>query len=304
MRKQLLTGALLIGALWSANSQQTLFSDNFDSYADFIINPIGSWTQLDFDESETYGIEVADENGDPLSVEFANSGYVGTAIVFNQSNTNPVLDTWTPVSGAKSLNFFAAIEAPNDDWVITPKITLGSEGNNVTFSGRSITDEYGLERIKIAVSTTSNTDPSAFTVVSTGNYIEVPTEWTPYSINLDAYSGQQVYIAINYVTDNAFALLVDDFAVTTTGVVGLNDNLVAKLSVFPNPANNSVTISNGENILLNDVQITDINGRTVKSVKLNGVSEIQINVAELSSGVYMMNISSDMGTTTKKIVKN
>ena len=47
-----------------------------------------------------------------------------------------------------------------------------------------------------------------------------------------------------------------------------------------------------------------MNGRTVKSVKLDNVTEAQINVAELSAGMYLMNITSDSGTTTKKIVKN
>lgn len=304
MRKNLLTGALLLSALFSANAQQTLFEDNFDSYADFIINPIGSWTQIDVDGEVTYGIQLEDENGDPLSVEFANSGYTGTAIVFNQSSTNPVLDTWTPVSGAKSLNFFAAIATANDDWVITPKIRLGSTGNTVNFSARSITDAYGLERIKVAVSTTGNTDTDDFTVISTGNYVEVPVDWTEYSLNLDAYSGQEVYIAINYVTDDAFALLVDDFSVTTTGVVGLDENFASKLSVYPNPTTGLVNVSNNDNVLYTGIEVVDINGRTVKTIGLNGVAEAQINVSDLSSGVYMLNISSDSGKTTKKLVKN
>jgi hypothetical protein len=300
MRKQLLTGALLLTALFSANAQQTLFEDNFDSYDDFIINPIGSWTQIDLDGAPTYGIELDEQT----SVVFENSGYVGTAIVFNQSATDPALDTWTPVSGAKTLNFFAAIPTANNDWVITPKIRLGSTGNVVKFSARSITDAYGLERIKVGVSTAGNTDTADFTVITTGNYVEVPVDWTEYSLNLDAYNGQDVYIAINYVTDDAFALLVDDFSVTTTGTVGLNDNLASQFSVSPNPANNIININSSNNALINGAEIVDMNGRTVKTATYNGISDAQINISDLSSGVYMMNLTSDQGKTTKKIIKN
>ena len=74
-------------------------------------------------------------------------------------------------------------------------------------------------------------------------------------------------------------------------------------SVFPNPATNLINVASAD-ALVNGVEIIDLNGRTVKSVKFDGVSEAQVNISELSSGVYMMNVSSDKGTTTKKIVKN
>lgn len=300
MKRHLLLGALLLGSISMMNAQQTLFEDNFDSYDDFIIANIGEWTQIDVDGSPTYGIELEDET----TVEFENSGYTGTAIIFNQSATNPALDSWTPVSGAKSLNFFAAQEPVNDDWFITPRITMATTGNKVTFQARSITDAFGLEKMAIAVSTTGNTDPADFTVISTGTSIDVPVEWTEFSFPLDTYAGQDIYIAIHYVSDDSFALLVDDFSVTADGVAGINDVLASKLTVFPNPVNNVITISSAENILLNGVQIADLNGRIVKSTQYNNISNTEVNVSDLASGVYMMTISSDKGTATKKIVKN
>ena len=65
-----------------------------------------------------------------------------------------------------------------------------------------------------------------------------------------------------------------------------------------------INIANAENILVNGVVITDLNGRTVKNVSYNGVTEAQINVSDLAAGMYMMTVSSDKGTMTKKIVKN
>lgn len=299
MKKTLLTGAFLLGSLLTMNAQQTIFEDNFDSYNNFIITGIGTWTQIDGDESPTYGIEVG---GAP--VEFENSGYVGTAIIFNPSATNPPLENWEPASGAKSLNFFAASQSANDDWFITPKLTMAATGNSVTFKARSLTDQFGLEKMAVTVSTTGNTNPADFTAISAGVSVSVPVEWTTYTFPLDTYAGQDIYIAIHYVSDDAFALLVDDFSVKTGGTAGLNDVLASKLSVSPNPANDIVTISNGENIFINSVEVVDLNGRVVKMSKYDGVAEAKINISDLSSGLYMMNVSSDKGSVVRKIIKN
>jgi hypothetical protein len=77
----------------------------------------------------------------------------------------------------------------------------------------------------------------------------------------------------------------------------------AKFAVYPNPTSNVVNV-NSNDALVNAVNFTDLNGRIVKSAKFNGAADAQINISDLASGVYMMNISSDKGTTVKKIVKN
>jgi len=98
-------------------------------------------------------------------------------------------------------------------------------------------------------------------------------------------------------------LSIDNVAITATATSSTADFLASKLSVFPNPANDVVTITNNANLLINAVQVNDINGRTVKTVKLDAVSEAQVNVSELNAGVYFMNITTNEGVSTKKIVK-
>jgi len=100
---------------------------------------------------------------------------------------------------------------------------------------------------------------------------------------------------------------LDGLAFSIEGTsLGVNEEIYnsSKLTVYPNPVNDIVKISNDANLAINAVTVTDLNGRTVKSVKLNGETSAQINVADLASGVYMLNISSDNGLIAKKIVKN
>ena len=52
MKKILLSAFLAFGL--NANSQTTLFEDNFDSYTDFAITGFGNWSTLDLDLLNTY----------------------------------------------------------------------------------------------------------------------------------------------------------------------------------------------------------------------------------------------------------
>ncbi len=100
---------------------------------------------------------------------------------------------------------------------------------------------------------------------------------------------------------------------TTTGVGGVykfsNSLATASFkndlfSAYPNPVTDVVTVSNKDNTSFNTVSITDINGRIVKSINANNASELQVNISELNSGIYFMNIASENATAVKKIIKN
>ncbi len=75
-------------------------------------------------------------------------------------------------------------------------------------------------------------------------------------------------------------------------------------SLSPNPATNFVSISNSKGVSLKNVEITDINGRQVKSFNYNNISETNVDVTDLTSGVYFMKINSDQGSVSKKFIKN
>lgn len=124
-----------------------------------------------------------------------------------------------------------------------------------------------------------------FTPTTTGNY------YIGFHNNTPAATGA--------TTNNL--IFIDTFSVTSNLS---NDNFSnVDFSVYPNPAIDVVNISNSTSAIISNVEMTDLNGRVVKNVTLNA-TEGQINISDLSTGVYMMNVSSDQGTSTKKIIKN
>jgi len=87
-------------------------------------------------------------------------------------------------------------------------------------------------------------------------------------------------------------------------VLGVDDNSLESVTLFPNPADKEVTLSNSSNIGLESMQIFDVMGKQVLDVNISDMtSQITIDVSWLKSGIYMVQIQSDNGSTTKKMVK-
>ncbi|UPT69386.1 MAG: T9SS type A sorting domain-containing protein [Flavobacterium sp. JAD_PAG50586_2] len=130
----------------------------------------------------------------------------------------------------------------------------------------------------------------------------VDYETLAISIDLAAYIGMDnLQVRFHYTGNDADSMSFDD--VLITGTLGVNEALASKFNTYPNPANNTVNVSNNYNITLTNVNITDINGRTVKTMNVNNLSEVQMNVSDLNTGVYFMNIDTDSGKVVKKFIK-
>lgn len=93
-----------------------------------------------------------------------------------------------------------------------------------------------------------------------------------------------------------------DFNITVENLSTSNFEFSKLVSIYPNPVNSEFTIniSNSISDTINNVIVVDVNGRVVKTFNSNLPS---YNISDLTSGVYFVEISSEQGSTTKKIVK-
>jgi len=87
-------------------------------------------------------------------------------------------------------------------------------------------------------------------------------------------------------------------SVDQTGMGELNGNNV---SVYPNPTSNFVAIEWTGSI--NYIEITDVRGRILQRVEVLDVNKTQLDVAEYSSGVYLVNIVGDNGKVVFDLIK-
>jgi len=76
----------------------------------------------------------------------------------------------------------------------------------------------------------------------------------------------------------------------TVGISNELGNWDRDFKIFPNPASESVIIRQYGQLQLLDAEIYDPNSRKVKEFQLNQIDN-EINLSELSSGIYYVRIS-------------
>lgn len=276
MKKKLLIGALLMGSMITASAQTTIWSDDFND------EDISDWTLIDADgDTNNWGdqFEILNQQQQPVT---------GKGLISR---------SWMTVA------------LTPDNWAITPAINLSQAQGTITLNWKvqAAAAEWDEENYTVYAATSNSA--AAFTA-SPVQFNEIypgtgAGEIFNRTLDLSSFAGEEtVYIAFRHHDTVDMDFLYIDDVVVTAETLSVNNHLASQFSVFPNPATNVININNADNILVNGVEIIDINGRTVKSAKFDGVSNAQINISDLATGMYMMNIASDKGTTTKKIVKN
>jgi len=197
---------------------------------------------------------------------------------------------------------------PNNDWLISPSITLGTTGNVVSFWAKTCEPVGTGERFKVGISTSNTT--AGVTLLSTGSYVTVPANatWVQYTYPIPAsFNGQPVYISINCVSiGSPGSLAVDDFKVTTTGqlsTIDIKNSFTESLSIYPNPSTGIVNIVSKNSTPISTVQVIDLNGKIVKDIDTKGNSNLQLNISDLTTGSYFLNAQTKSGLETFKIIK-
>lgn len=79
--------------------------------------------------------------------------------------------------------------------------------------------------------------------------------------------------------------------------VGLSDNTIENVVMYPNPSNGSFTIKG--NFSKGNVEVTDLTGKTVYAAEISSGTNIVLN--DVKSGVYMVKLSANDKTSVQKI---
>ncbi len=88
-----------------------------------------------------------------------------------------------------------------------------------------------------------------------------------------------------------------------TVATGVNENSFASLiHLYPNPANNHLTIALGSNNKNVEVTIADITGKIIYSTIERDKQRIEVNTQNFATGIYVVHIQSADFIATKKLI--
>ena len=195
---------------------------------DFEDSSLGEWTTIDAD-GDGYGWELFSACTSYLS------NAPGTGGGHNDSQDMVTSGSYTNVAST-ALN--------PDNYLVSPLVTLGG---NISFWAKGQDSNYPAEVFGVAVSTTGNADPADFTMVGANK--TATGEWTQYTFDLSAYSGEG-YVAIrHYNVTDMFLLDIDDIVITK-------------------PIENGTTISG---ITTNSYELTGLTPETTYMVQVQAV---------------------------------
>lgn len=127
----------------------------------------------------------------------------------------------------------------------------------------------------------------------------------PYGVqvrNPGTYAGGEMYITDPSGTYATGFDMVFKTYVTLSTAIASADVLSSALLVFPNPVSDKLTVSIGNynNVPLN-LNIYSATGQLVHSETLRS-NQQQINVSDLSSGMYMIEVSSSSAVEKQKLI--
>ncbi|HMK07322.1 MAG TPA: T9SS type A sorting domain-containing protein, partial [Flavobacterium sp.] len=158
---------------------------------------------------------------------------------------------------------------------------------------------------------TEITDGSYVKFIFNDIYLPALADDEPHSHGFVAYKIKpRADVVVGDVVHNNAAIYFDfnSPVITNTaatvfmGNMATMSNAVVRFDVFPNPTNGMVAIKG--NAAIEKVVVIDINGRILKELNFNNPNvNAQIDIADLSKGIYFLKIKSSQGIANRKIIK-
>jgi len=222
---------------------------------------------------------------------------------FDVSDGGEVLDgnTGTGMMVSASYDNEALVLTP-DNYLILPQLDI-QEGESLTYFVAGLDPQYSEERYSIVLSETGAAAEDFTTTLLTDTTSSEFFE--EITVELDAYVGQQVYIAFrHHDVSNQFILRIDDVQYPTTVndcpiLVSVEEQNDLEIGVFPNPAQNQLTIT--VNTVNSSITLTDVTGKVVlEEISLG--NKTVLDVSEFQNGIYLLRVETASGIETERVV--
>jgi len=125
-----------------------------------------------------------------------------------------------------------------------------------------------------------------------GNFAPIQTP-TVQVVNTYSIYSQNITSSMVTFASNTLSCTITD--------VGLKENNLNKnlFNLFPNPANNKLNVISTSNAPISNIHILDVNGKVLKTF----INEVELEIKDLESGIYFLNIQVESRNYHQKFIK-
>lgn len=281
------------------------FYTNTEYVSVYSLNTSGNWVQLGTD----FHISI-----DPI--HSAQIGSIGTSISLASNGNDIILAIGSPKasnnSSIKSIGIAQVYKYNTNTnvWIqigadITSPVYLGSFGNAVSLSSNG-------KRLAVR-------DNNAMLITGKGNdgfvqvYENVSGNWNQIATTITSTKTQEKLEGFDMALSrdgNTVALGLLDFSnpnlsslhtrvYDLTKAASLNEYVSNNFKIFPNPATNVLNITLEDNLILERADIYNNLGQIIKT----SYTPV-LNISDISSGIYFVEVTTNHGKATKKLIIN
>ena len=293
------TGA---NAVWNFSGSIGNGSNNIDSYA------VPTAAQLTTYPGTTEVLSITSQGGTPTVSEFflkedgSGTSITGVSqgdIILNYSGTNAFIGLFPMTFGT---NNSGAVSG-----------TFSYQGTNGTFTGTvtATVDGYGMLTMNDLLCcgnysgnvTRLRIDQTlSFSIPPIFNNIGTLTQTTYYYYDDTAddlaYRYNNAHLVSGFL---GIDQTTETYERNTAVTLSRNTVDASSFQLYPNPAKDFITISSGENQVIKNITIVDVQGRQVFTQKGDVT---RVSVSNLQKGMYFVTLETETGgITTKKFIK-
>ncbi|OEK08003.1 hypothetical protein A8C32_16220 [Flavivirga aquatica] len=290
----------------------------------------------------TYYVDFTESTGpgsiSNLSLEFKNNDGTASGADFTDNGAVIEIDNISFFDGSggdevSKTNFDFNLDYDTDQWepenaqlqgpmggILTFEPQDGAVSTLLTTSTYYVVPTNGSNRKFLNITLRNNNSSideirvtaefsSTFTVQS---ITTSDTGYKTYSIDLSAIPEWKSLVSsigisfVNSTTQQSSAsgnILIDEISFDRDRLSSSKFEKSDFVALSPNPSIDIINLSSKNNLNFTKLEITDINGRLIKSIALENVSKKEINISELIKGLYFVTIQSENKIQTIKFIK-
>jgi len=210
----------------------------------------------------------------------------------NSSTNVTVSNLYDVNNNGNTVKVFSSLY-PYKTMLISPRLHNLSTSSTISFW--AVEPSSYLGPIEIGFMTDPN-NPATFKRLS---YADPDTTMGLITLNMSSYNpsyGKNLAILVTGKT-----IYVDDFSYTNS-VLSTEDNEMRNFLIYPNPVSSVLSIDS--KVSFDWIKIYDINGRVLRTIASpSNEKQLQLDVSDLSQGIYFIELQSDKIKQTQKFIK-